>query len=376
MKKLFIECYMGVAGDMLCGALLELLSDEQRAEALKKANGLLDGVSVEASNSIKCGISGTKIDVKIHEYGHHHTSIAEIYDIINSLDVSESVRKNAIEVYTLIANAESKAHNMPVADIHLHEVGMKDAIIDITFACYLLEQIGADEIASTPITTGFGEVKTAHGIMPVPAPATAYLLGGIPSKRGNVEGELCTPTGVALLKHFATSFVDDADFVLDKIGYGMGSKDFEKPNCVRVMLSNSNDEYVTELKCQIDDMTGEEMGYAINKLMSLGALDAFVKPIVMKKSRPAFELCVISSQDKVDDLTQQIFKHTTTLGVRQVKCVRKVLDREIVELNGVNVKRSMGFDVEKQKIEFDDLAKLADEKDISIFDARKIVKGE
>ena len=218
MKKLFIECYMGVAGDMLCGALLELLSDEQRAEALKKANGLLDGVSVEVSNSIKCGISGTKIDVKIHEHGHHYTSIAEIYDIINSLDVSESVRKNAIEVYTLIANAESKAHNMSVADIHLHEVGMKDAIIDITFACYLLEQIGADEIASTSITTGFGEVKTAHGIMPVPAPATAYLLGGIPSKRGNVEGELCTPTGVALLKYFATSFVDDTDFVLDKVG--------------------------------------------------------------------------------------------------------------------------------------------------------------
>ena len=156
----------------------------------------------------------------------------------------------------------------------------------------------------------------------------------------------------------------------------LGSKDFEKPNCVRAMLSNSNDEYVTELKCQIDDMTGEEMGYAINKLMSLGALDAFVKPIVMKKSRPAFELCVISSQDKVDDLTQQIFKHTTTLGVRQVKCVRKVLDREIVELNGVNVKRSTGFDIEKQKIEFDDLVRLADERDISIFDARKIVKGE
>lgn len=374
MKKLFIECYMGVAGDMLCGALLELLSEEKRNEAIKKANSLLDGVQVEVDNTIKCGISGTKLNVKISEHGHHHTSLAEIYDIINSLDVSEAVRKNAIEVYTLIADAESKAHGMPVADIHLHEVGMKDAIIDITLACYLLEQIGAEEIIATPITTGFGEVKTAHGIMPVPAPATANLLSGIPSKRGDIEGELCTPTGVAILKYFATEFTNSIDLTIDKVGYGMGSRDFEKPNCVRAMLMDNDDEIVFELKCQLDDMTGEEMGYAINKLMSLGALDVYAKPIMMKKSRPAFELCVISKSDMVEFLTEQIFKHTTTLGVRQVKCARKTLDREIIELNGVHIKRSAGYGAQKEKIEFDDLAKIADEKDISIFEARNLVK--
>lgn len=374
MKELFIECYMGVAGDMLCGALFELLQDEQKQFALDTINSFIEDVDVSVNQVIKYGISGTKFDVKIKEHGHHHTSISEIYDIINALNVNDAVKHNAIAVYTLIADAESIAHNMPVADVHLHEVGMKDAIVDIVSACYLMDLIGAKRIVATSITTGFGEVKTAHGIMPVPAPATANLLKSIPSRRGSIEGELCTPTGVALLKYFADEFVDDYSSKAVKIGYGMGTKDFEKPNCVRVMLSDVDDEIVYELKCQIDDMTGEEMGYAINKLMSLGALDAFAQPIIMKKSRPAFLLCVIANEENADDLTTQIFKHTTTLGVRKVKCTRSVLDREIVEINGVSVKRSSGYGIKKQKIEFDDLAKIADQKDISIFEARELLK--
>lgn len=374
MKELFVECYMGVAGDMLCGALFELLQDEQKQFALDTINSFIEDVDVSVNQMIKCGISGTKFDVKIKEHGHHHTSISEIYDIINALNVNDAVKHNAIAVYTLIADAESIAHNMPVADVHLHEVGMKDAIVDIVSACYLMDLIGAKRIVATSITTGFGEVKTAHGIMPVPAPATANLLKSIPSRRGSIEGELCTPTGVALLKYFADEFVEDYSSKAVKIGYGMGTKDFEKPNCVRVMLSDVDDEIVYELKCQIDDMTGEEMGYAINKFMSLGALDAFAQPIIMKKSRPAFLLCVIANEENADDLTTQFFKHTTTLGVRKVKCTRSVLDREIVEINGVSVKRSSGYGLKKEKIEFDDLAKIADQKDISIFEARELLK--
>lgn len=376
MKKIFLECNMGVAGDMLCGALLDLMDDSQRENAVAKINTFVAGVSVSAKSAIKCGISGTKFDVDIEHHNHHeplHTHISEIYDIIDSFDISESVKQNAKSVYSIIANAESKAHNMPVADVHLHEVGAKDAIIDVTSACYLLNLLGVEKIICSTITTGFGEVKTAHGIMPVPAPATATILTGVPTKNGLVEGELCTPTGAALVKFFAEEFTDNSEFTALNIGYGMGTKDFEKPNCVRATLFDDSNEYVYELRCQIDDMTGEEIGYAINKMMSLGALDAFVTPIVMKKSRPAYAFTVICQCDKLDYFTEQMFKHTTTLGVRQVKCARQTLDREFVECNGVQIKRSSGFGTQKEKIEFDELAQFAEKNDVSLFEARKMM---
>lgn len=360
---------MGVAGDMLCGALLDTLSTDDKNEIIAKLNTLVDGVSVSVFDSVKCGIGGTKFDVSITEHHRHHTALSEIYGIIDSFDIPEEVKENAKAIYEIVAKAESKVHRTEVADIHLHEVGAKDAIMDITACCYILNYIGIKEITCSPIVTGFGKVKTAHGILPVPAPATAEILKGIPTENGDIEGELTTPTGAAIVKYFSKAFTAN-NITATEIGYGMGTKDFEKPNCVRVFIDENKAETVYELRCQIDDMTGEEMGYAINKLMEKGAKDAFVKPIVMKKSRPAFEFTVITSPDKKEELTQEIFKHTTTLGVRQVECYRKTLDREIIEKNGISIKRS---ELGKEKIEFDHLAKLADEKDISLFEARKLI---
>lgn len=372
MKSLYLECNMGIAGDMLCAALLDLMNEEQRNNAVEKVNTFIDGACVSVDKTEKCGIVGTKFDVNVTELGHSHSSISEIFEIIDTFDIPDEVKLNARTVYEIIADAESVVHGKAVADIHFHEVGAKDAVIDVTTACYLIYLLGVEKIIASTVTTGFGEVDSAHGIIPVPAPATIEILKGVPLKTGDIRGELCTPTGAGLLKYFCDDFTDNVEFVAEKIGYGMGTRDFDRPNCLRAVLFN-NEQYVYELRCQIDDMTGEEMGYAINKLLSLGALDVFAQDIVMKKSRPAYALTVISRCDKKDYLTGQIFKHTTTLGVRQVKCVRRELDRELVEVNGVTVKKSSGFGVEKQKAEFEELAKFADENDVSIFDAKKML---
>lgn len=364
---------MGVAGDMLCGALLDTLNENDKNIIISKLNTLINGVEVSANKVCKLGITGTKFDVAIEKHGHQHTSISEIYDIIDSFDLKDNVKANAKDIYTLIAKAESKVHETEVADVHLHEVGMKDAIMDVTAFCYIADYIGIDSFTVSTINTGFGEVNTAHGILPVPAPATAELLQGLPTSQGDVKGELTTPTGAGILKYFSTDTKNTLKSY-DKIGYGMGTKDFEKPNCVRVFIGENSQEDITELRCQIDDMTGEEMGYAINKMISLGAKDCFVNPITMKKSRPAFEFVVITTPEKKDYFIEQIFKHTTTLGIREIICKRNVLTRESFEKNGVHIKKSTGYNTTKEKIEFDDLAKIADEKDISIFEAREFVK--
>lgn len=374
MKKIYIECNMGASGDMLCGALLDTLNKNEQNEIINKLNTFMQGVTVSCTKNEKCGISGTKFNVDIEEHGHHHSSIKEIFDTIDGFALDEKIKQNAKEVYKIIANAESKVHGVEVADIHLHEVGMKDAIMDITAFCYIISYINAEIIACSPIATGYGEVKTAHGILPVPAPATALLLAGIQNYAGDIKGELTTPTGAGLIRYFAKEITTERPETYNTIGYGMGSKDFERPNCVRVFVSDENEESVVELKCQIDDMTGEEMGYALNKLLSLGALDVYLTPIVMKKSRPAFEMTVITYPDKKDFFIKQIFKHTTTLGIRQIECTRSVLTRKIVVKNEIKLKKSEGYGVKKEKPEFDELVKIADERDISVFEAREFVK--
>lgn len=373
MKSLYLECNMGVAGDMLCASLLDTLNEKDKKYIINKLNTLLCDVTVSLNATTKSGIRASKFDVTIKESGHTHTSISEIYKIIDGFDIPQKVKENAKAVYKLIAEAESKVHGTTVADVHLHEVGAKDAIIDITACCLLIDYLQIDKIVCSPIATGFGEVKTAHGIMPVPAPATAELLSTIPCFTGDIKGELTTPTGMALVKFFANEFsVSNGEY--EKVGYGAGTKDFEKPNIIRTFIKESDTDTVFELRCQIDDMTGEELGYALNKMLTLGAKDAYIKPIVMKKSRPAFEFTVICSPADKDELTRQMFKHTTTLGIRQIECVRAILNRKTYEKNGVRIKRSHGYGTQTEKIEFDDIVKIAEENDISVFEARKIIE--
>ena len=277
-------------------------------------------------------------------------------------------------VYQQIAEAESRAHGVDVTQIHFHEVGTLDAIADITAVCMLMEELAPDEVIVSPVHVGSGQVRCAHGILPVPAPATAYILRDVPIYGGSVRGELCTPTGAALLKHFATRFGDMPVMRTKAIGYGMGKKDFEAANCVRAMLGESgkNDDAVVELSCNVDDMTAEALGFAMEALFAAGALEVYTVPIGMKKSRPGTLLCVMCHESERETMLQLVFRHTSTLGVREQVSKRYTLTRttETIETpNGtVRKKISEGYGVTRAKYEYEDIAGIARKKGISLAD--------
>ena len=390
MKIMYIECNMGAAGDMLTAALAEVTGDVKACEiALNSLS--IPGVTYSLVPSVKSGITGTHAEVTVngmtedghmhehlhgheheheHEHHHHHSSLHDIEHIINDLNVSGKVKADSIAVYKLIAEAESKAHGRNISEIHFHEVGTMDAVADVVGFCCLMEQIAPDKIVVSPVHVGFGEVRCAHGILPVPAPATAKILEGVPVYGGEIEGELCTPTGAALLKHFATEFGKMPLMSIEKTGYGMGKKDFERANCVRIMVGESADEAgndkVCELCCNVDDMTGEEIGYATDLLMKEGALDVFTTPVGMKKNRPGILItCLCRPEDK-EKYAKLIFENTTTIGIRYTLKGRFILDRHeetvTTKYGDVKVKISEGYGVKKVKPGYDDVSGIADSK--------------
>ena len=309
-------------------------------------------------------------------HSHHHSSLQDIEHIVRGhLSLSRKAADDVMAVYGLIAEAESRAHGIPVTDIHFHEVGTMDAIADIAAVCLLMERLSPDEVVVSPIHVGSGQVHCAHGILPVPAPATAYILRDTPIYGGSIQGELCTPTGAALLKHFATRFGSMPLMKTQAIGYGMGRKDFAAANCVRVMLGTTDDseDSICELSCNVDDMTGESVGFAMERLLDAGALDVYTVPIGMKKSRPGTLIHVMCRESDKNTMVQTIFKHTTTIGIRENKLRRYVLDRHIETLDtpygAVRCKVSSGYSVERRKYEYDDLADIARKKGISIGEA-------
>ena len=247
-----------------------------------------------------------------------------------------------------------------------------DAIADVTAVCLLLHRLAPDKIIASPVHVGSGQVRCAHGILPVPAPATAYLLRGIPIYGGEIQGELCTPTGAALVKHFATEFGDMPVMKVHAIGYGMGRKDFPRANCVRAMLGDTEDagDQIVELRCNVDDMTGEAVGFALEQLMAGGALDTFTVPISMKKSRPGVLITVLCREETKEAMVRLILKHTTTLGIREFPCQRYTLSRSVETVNmpygPVRKKVSSGYGIRREKYEYEDLAKIAREQDCSI----------
>ena len=303
--------------------------------------------------------------------------MAEIDGIIAGLDVSEKVKADARAVYALIAEAESRVHGHPVSEIHFHEVGTLDAVADVVGVCLLMEMTGAEKITASPVHVGSGYVRCMHGVLPVPAPATALILEGIPTYGGQVQGELCTPTGAALLKHFVSSFGDRPVMAAEAIGYGMGKKDFERANCLRAFLGESEGkmEEITRLECNLDDMTGEEIGFAMEQLFKAGARDVYTQAIGMKKSRPGVLLSVICLPEDADRLAAVLMKHTSTLGIRRQDMRRYVLDRtfETAETpyGPVRVKTASGMGVTRSKAEYDDLAALAEQHQVSIDTIRK-----
>ena len=447
MKTLFIDCSMGAAGDMLTAALLELIPDREKILARLNSRGI-PGVVFQAEESVKCGITGTHMTVTVdgveedehlhdhchghghdhehshehghehhhdhphggdeheHEHGHehHHSGLHDIEHIVyDHLKLPTEVALNVMAVYHEIAEAESHVHGVPVDQIHFHEVGTMDAIADITAVCLLMYTLKPDEVVVSPIHVGSGQVKCAHGILPVPAPATAYILRDIPTYGGNIQGELCTPTGAALLKHFATRFGSQPLMKTSAIGYGMGKKDFPQANCVRAMLGETEDatkktdvaqpsertasapeqasfaeacgadKTVVELSCNVDDMTGEAVGFAMERLFEAGANEVYTVPCGMKKSRPGILLTVLCKPEDKEKMVKLLFAHTTTIGVRETLFNRYVLDRRIetidTSMGPVRKKISSGYDVTRMKYEHEDLSRIAKEQGISLSEA-------
>lgn len=412
MRTLYIECNMGAAGDMLMSALYELLDEGQKQEFLERMNGCgIPGVRIEPRGGLTCGISGTHMEVTVygdeerepetahddyhrhnhshdhshahdhghghmHSHAHHHADPLHIGTLIEGLKLPEEVKQNAQEVYRAIARAEAKAHGCPVEQVHFHEVGALDAVADVTGVCYALYLLGPERITASPVHVGSGTVRCAHGIMPVPAPATANLLSEVPIYGGSIRGELCTPTGAALLAHFAGSFGSMPMMTKTKVGIGIGNKKFEQANCVRVFLGETPEAEerfpeaetdgngsIAELVCNIDDMTPEALAFAAGRLLEQGALDVYTTAGTMKKGRPGWELTVLCQTDRIRETARNIMRETTTNGVRVRLCQKYFLGpgSETVQTRygKVRIKTAEGFGIRHEKPEYEDTAAYA-----------------
>ena len=385
MKILYLECNMGAAGDMLMAALYEVMDEVQRENFLHTMNALgLPGVEIVPVPAKTSGIAGTHMRVTVqgneehehehqhehhhdhdHEHHHHHATPGHIAELIDGLTLPQEVKNQARGVYNAIAQAEAQAHGCDVGDVHYHEVGALDAVADVTGVCYALHLLGVDRIAASPVHVGSGTVKCAHGVMPVPAPATAALLTGVPTYGGSVQGELCTPTGAALLKCFVRSFGPMPPMVAEKVGYGVGTKEFEQANCVRAFLGETQEAAgeIVELVCNLDDMSPEALAFACSRLLELGALDVYTTPGTMKKGRPGHVLTVLCEPEREGELARQILTQTATNGLRVRRCGKYFLvpGSGVVQTQWgpIRVKLAQGYGITHAKPEFEDVAAAA-----------------
>lgn len=365
---------MGAAGDMLLAALLELLPEK---DTLLHTLEQLPGIKATAQRVERCGIFGTKVTITIHgqeEDGHHHhshTTLKDIQSAIDDLPVSQWVKDNAKAVYDRLAQAESRVHGQTVEEVHFHEVGAWDAVADVVGVCLAMEALSPDRVCASAVHVGYGHVQCAHGLLPVPAPATALLLQGVPVY-GEVKGELCTPTGAALLTHFASSFGPMPLMATEAIGCGCGKKDFARANCVRAFWGETAEEgsQILELACNLDDMTPESVSFAAEHLLAAGALDVYTTAIGMKKSRPGVLLTCLCKPEDEYKMTELLFRHTTTLGVRKNLQSRYVLTRSITEketpYGTIRIKEAKGWGVQKSKAEYEDVANAARSHGVSL----------
>lgn len=405
MKILYLDCGMGAAGDMLSAALLELIPDQDRfIEDVNKIG--IPGVCIETEKTEKCGIKGTHVHVKVngceevskdpddeehdstlnadsHDDHHHsHRHMHDIEEIVKHLDISDKVKADVINVYKIIAAAESSVHGMPVSEVHFHEIGAMDAIADITMVCMLMDMISPEKVIVSPIHVGSGHVHCAHGVLPVPAPATALILKDVPIYGGEIKGELCTPTGAALLKYFADEFGDMPVMRSSAIGYGLGQKDFERANLVRSILGEADahsENKIVELSCNVDDMTAEKIGFAMERFYEAGAVEVYTISVGMKKSRLGQLITVMCHEADREKMIRAVFKYTSTIGIRENISKRYTLDRQMTDedtpVGKIRKKISTGYGITREKYEYEDIAKAAVERGTSISEIERIIEG-
>lgn len=407
MKVLYYDCFCGISGDMHLGALVDLgVAEEYLIQELSKLKLDLE-YEIKITKALKMGISGTKVDVILNHKGHlhhhdqpemekhhshddhthphhepeeqhqhQHRNLQDIENIIKGSSLTDKVKKSSLDMFLRIAEAEAKIHGKPINEVHFHEVGAIDSIVDMVGAAIALDYLGVDKIIASPVQVGGGFVKCAHGLLPVPAPATMEILKNIPIKSGLVPFETTTPTGAAILAANVKEFTDQMEFSVEKIGYGIGNRDLEIPNVLRVYLGTVANcaveiekQYI--LETNIDDMNPELYSYVEEQLFEMGALDVFRTPIIMKKGRSAIKLSILVNEKKEQDVQGVIFRETTSIGIRKFKVEKIMLQREFLTLQTkygeVTVKKSY-FEGElvKYKAEYEDCQKRAREKNIPI----------
>ena len=378
MKTLYFDCFAGASGNMILGALIAAGVD---AEALKTELKKLDlpEFDLKITTVDRSGISSTHVDVVIPDEKHHR-HLPEIERIINVSGVSETVKSRATEIFQRLAKAEAAVHGIEITKVHFHEVGGLDAIIDIVGSCIGFEMLGIEAFAASKLHVGSGFVDMAHGKFPVPPPAVAELIGGVPFYSTEIEGELLTPTGAAIITTLASTYGPLAEMTLECAGYGAGTREYKKfPNVLRVLVGESVDkpreigksEQVAVLETNIDDLSPQILGYVMEKALETGALDVWFTAIQMKKNRPATKVSVLCFPADEEAMLGLLYRETSTLGVRIQRVERRILDRESrvvsTEYGDVSVKTGFidGKAVNSQP-EFEDLKAAAAANGVSV----------
>jgi len=420
MNILYYDCFAGISGDMNLAAMIDLGVDPEYLRAELDKLGLGDEFELVVTPGARSGIHGTRVDVRLageghdhghdhrhahHGHGHHghghdhghdhahghgpHRDFAAIRAIIQGSSLADEIKETSLRIFRKVAEAEAKVHGKPVDEVHFHEVGGTDSIVDIVGAAICHHRLGVDAVWASPVELGGGFVRCAHGVIPVPAPATVEILHGIPTTRGGTDIEAATPTGAAILAALADTFTATPAMTVTRTGYGVGHKETERPNLLRVHLARADasapapDGGVRKsrarlLQCSIDDMTGEMLGHALELLMAQGAMDVHLAPIVMKKNRPATLLSLLCAEAEEARFTELLFRHTATLGVKSIPIEKTVLDRrfDVVEtaLGPVTMKRALlGGEVLRSKPEYEECRELARRNHLSLAEVYEIV---
>lgn len=391
MDILYYNSFAGISGDMNLAAMIDLgVPSEYLISEMEKLN--VSGFQIEVSSALKMGISGTQVNVKLeseehphshgHSHGHghghsHHRTFRKIKELINTSQLSDEVKATSIDIFEKVAIAEGKIHNKPAEDVHFHEVGAVDSIVDIVGASICYHYLKPTKVICSTIELGGGFVNCAHGKFPVPAPATTEIVKGLPVKIGTVQTETTTPTGAAILATLVDEFTDMPNFSITKTAYGIGHKNMDIPNVLRVHLADSkqkgtlNYESATLIECNIDDMPAEEFDFVMERLFKEGAQDVYFTPIMMKKTRPATKISVLCKTSEELKFTDILLKETTTLGVRSFEVKKSMLDRKIelldTKFGAIEVKSGI-YDgqVIKVKPEYDQCKKAAEQNNVSL----------
>lgn len=380
MKILYFDCFSGISGDMAVGALLDCGVPEDYLLSELKKLGIEDEYEIEIKKGIKCGIQGTDFNVHIknchmehhdHHDHHHGRNLLDIENLIDNSSLNENVKNLSKKIFNILADAESKVHGKGIYEVHFHEVGAVDSIVDIVGTAICIDYIKPDKIISSPINTGRGFAECEHGIIPVPAPATLKILKDVPIYCDEREFELTTPTGAAIVKASACEFKNMPQMKIISEGYGCGKRDTKKPNLLRVIISEEFSSDVCILEATIDDMNPQFYGYLMDKLFEAGAKDVYYTPVYMKKNRPGILVTITAPLSLEDRIKEIMFKESTTIGIRKFNIERTELQREIktlkTEFGDINFKFSsyMGKVVNISP-EYEDIKRAAEKNNIPL----------